>query len=69
VESEEGKFLIEISPDIRLQVARHGLTDISDFLVSHWHFDHLYGILELGAWSQFIKKGGITIYCSTGTQH
>ena len=67
VETDRGKFLFEISPDIRLQSARFGLKDISHFLVSHWHFDHLYGLLELHAWSRFTMKGDISIYGSGNT--
>lgn len=67
VETDKGQFLIEVSPDIRLQSARFGLKEISHFLVSHWHFDHLYGLLELHAWSNFSMRGNIVIYCSKNT--
>ena len=47
VETKEGSFLIEVSPDIRLQSTRFSLTNINNFVVSHWHFDHMYGLHEL----------------------
>ena len=68
VETEEGKFLIEISPDIRLQSTKFDLPLIKDFLVSHWHFDHMYGLLELHAWSEFVMNKKIRLYCSETTK-
>ena len=68
VETEKGSFLIEISPDIRLQAAKHKLSQIRDFLVSHWHFDHMYGLLELDSWSKHVMGGNINIHCSKSTK-
>lgn len=68
VETEKGKFLIEVSPDIRLQSSRFNLKNIEHFLISHWHFDHMYGLLELHAWSKFIVNGKIKLYCSEKTK-
>ena len=36
VETKKGRFLIEISPDIRLQSTKFNLVNIKDFLISHW---------------------------------
>jgi phosphoribosyl 1,2-cyclic phosphodiesterase len=68
VEGDSGSFLIELSPDIRLQSTRFNLPLIKDFLVSHWHFDHLYGIMELHAWAEFVMHNGINIFCSNETK-
>ncbi len=68
VETEEGKFLIEISPDIRLQSTKFNLPPIKEFLISHWHFDHMYGLLELHAWSEFVMKEKIKLFCSEKTK-
>jgi phosphoribosyl 1,2-cyclic phosphate phosphodiesterase len=68
IETEKGKFLIEISPDIRLQSAKFNLSSIKDFLISHWHFDHMYGLLDLHTWSEFIMNGKINLYCSQKTK-
>jgi phosphoribosyl 1,2-cyclic phosphate phosphodiesterase len=68
VQTDEGKFLIEISPDIRLQSVKNNLIDIQDFLISHWHFDHMYGLLELHAWVEFIMLNEINLYCSQKTK-
>jgi phosphoribosyl 1,2-cyclic phosphate phosphodiesterase len=65
VESEEKQFGIEISPDFRIQSSNPEVGQIKDFFISHWHFDHLYGLLELHAHVKFIEK--INIYCSKDT--
>lgn len=66
-ETNAGKFLIEISPDIRLQSAKLELPPISSFVVSHWHFDHMYGLHELLSWSKKQKEKPI-IHCSAKTK-
>lgn len=66
IESKDGRFLIEISPDIRLQSTKFNLTNIKDFLISHWHFDHLYGLFDLHAWAELINKP--KLYCSDETK-
>lgn len=68
VEGDKGNFLIELSPDIRLQSTQFALPIIKDFLVSHWHFDHLYGILELHAWSKYVVDKDFNIFCSQKTK-
>lgn len=67
-ETDEGSFLLEISPDIRLQSARFNLPNISNYLISHWHFDHLYGLLELHAWIEFVLGIKPKLFCSQKTK-
>ena len=52
VETATGAFLVEASPDLRQQSSRIDQVDITDILVSHWHFDHMYGLHELLTWSK-----------------
>jgi len=61
LETEEGKVLVEASPDIRFQLKE----EVSDILVSHWHFDHMYGLLELHARTKFSIKP--SVYASSNT--
>ncbi len=68
VSAEEGKFLIEISPDIRTQSTRYNLPPITDFIVSHWHFDHMFGLYELHAWIELVIKSKVNIYCSVAAK-
>lgn len=67
VENGAQSFLVEASPDIRLQSTRFSLQPIKDFLISHWHFDHMYGLHELLQYSKEVTHG-LTIYCSKDTQ-
>ena len=67
VETEKGSFLMEISPDIRLQSTRFGLENIQHFLISHWHFDHMFGLYELDSWSRLVSKEKQKIFCSEKT--
>ena len=64
INTQQGSFGVEISPDIRFLAEE--LAEVNEFLVSHWHFDHLYGLLELHAQAKFVKAP--TIYCSKQTQ-
>jgi len=68
VETDEGNFLLEASPDIRLQSNKFNLPKISDFLISHWHFDHMYGLLELHAWFEFTLGRNPKLFCSKKTK-
>jgi len=67
VENDEGGFFLEVSPDIRTQVTKHSIPPITNFIVSHWHFDHMYGLHELFSWSKRLPEKP-TIHCSPGTQ-
>lgn len=58
--------MVEVSPDIRLQSARFSLPPVRDFVISHWHFDHMYGLHELFAYSKYTAD--LTIYCSSATK-
>lgn len=60
IETENKKnIIVEITPDIRLQSWRFGIDKPDACLISHWHWDHLFGLLDLD-W--FIKKHGLVIY-------
>lgn len=67
VENGNEQFLIEISPDIRLQSTRFALKPIKNFLISHAHFDHMDGIKELHQYSIEVVDG-LNIYCSQATK-
>ena len=40
-------IIVEISPDIRLQAWKYQLKVPDAFLISHWHWDHLFGLKDL----------------------
>ena len=65
VTNNDKSFIIEASPDIRLQSQKFKLGRVNHFLISHWHFDHMYGLLELDSLGKFQK---LKIYCSAHTK-
>lgn len=52
-------IIVEVTPDIRLQSWKFKLKRLDAILISHWHWDHLFGLFELD-W--FSKKNKFTIY-------
>lgn len=68
VETKKGSFLLEASPDIRLQSTRFALPPVKDFFISHWHFDHMYGLNELQTWIKNSLNEKPTVYCSPVTK-
>lgn len=66
-ETREGKFLLEASPDVRIQSTKFNLSPITDFVISHWHFDHMYGLHDLLSWMKRLEKKP-TVHCSKNTK-
>lgn len=62
-----GKFFIDPGPDIRLQSAYHGIKGLEEVLVSHWHYDHLYGLMEIPAWQETVGNS-VRVHCSENTR-
>ena len=60
IETSNGKsILIEMTPDIRMQSWKFKLKKPDAILVSHWHWDHFFGLLDL-EW--FAEKNKLKIY-------
>lgn len=66
ISAKNTDILLEASPDLRLQSALHSLPDIRHILISHWHYDHMFGLYELHAWVELFAKN-TTIFCSNAT--
>lgn len=64
VETDSTRILLELSPDLRIQSTRYDLPPVTDYIVSHWHFDHMFGLYELHAWIELVLEKPITIHCS-----
>lgn len=43
----EGNVLVDCAPELRLQMAREGLTQIDDVIITHTHADHVMGMDDL----------------------
>lgn len=60
IETENKKnIIVEATPDIRLQSWKFNLKAPDAVLISHWHWDHFFGLLDLD-W--FVEKNGLTVY-------
>lgn len=64
IKTKETQFVMEIGPDFRMQTAKFNLPKIKDYLVSHWHNDHLFGVFDLHFYTELVLKEQINIYCS-----
>jgi len=66
IETENGKsIIIEATPDIRLQSWKFKLKKPDAILISHWHWDHLFGLLDID-W--FAEKNMLTVYGNKETK-
>eukprot|EP01107_Rhizomastix_libera_P015989 TRINITY_DN6404_c0_g1_i1.p1 TRINITY_DN6404_c0_g1~~TRINITY_DN6404_c0_g1_i1.p1 ORF type:complete len:399 (+),score=99.59 TRINITY_DN6404_c0_g1_i1:13-1209(+) len=54
-------ILIDIGPDFRLQALRKGIKQISAVLMTHDHWDHIGGMIELKHYSK-VNKSPLPIY-------
>lgn len=66
IKSKKSQFVMELGPDFRMQTAKFNLPKVRDFLVSHWHNDHLFGVFDLHFYAELVLKDKINIYCSEG---
>lgn len=44
---EEETTIIDASPDLPSQLEREGIRKIDNMFITHWHFDHVWGLAEL----------------------
>ncbi|MBI3250573.1 MAG: MBL fold metallo-hydrolase [Candidatus Andersenbacteria bacterium] len=66
IQTEHGKnIIVEATPDIRLQSWKFKLGKPDAFLISHWHYDHLFGLMELD-W--YTEKNKLTVYGNSITK-
>ena len=66
IKTENGKnIIVEATPDIRLQSWKFKLGKPDAILISHWHWDHLFGLLDLD-W--FAEKNTLTVYGNSVTK-
>ncbi|MDO9154679.1 MAG: MBL fold metallo-hydrolase [Paludibacter sp.] len=59
VEIDDNKILIDSGPDLRQQLLKHGVKNLSNVLLTHEHYDHVGGlddIRPLGVVTVFAEK-------------
>ncbi|MBP9698053.1 MAG: MBL fold metallo-hydrolase [Candidatus Moranbacteria bacterium] len=60
ITTDKGKhILVEATPDVRLQSWKFKLGKPDAILISHWHWDHLFGLLDL---DYFAYKNRLVVY-------
>jgi phosphoribosyl 1,2-cyclic phosphate phosphodiesterase len=62
VETPAGNFLIDTSPELRLQLVRERVQMIEAVLFTHAHADHILGLDDLRIFG-FKRKGPVPLYC------
>lgn len=66
IETNNGKsIIVEATPDIKLQSWKFRLKKPDAILISHWHWDHLFGLLDLD-W--FASKNTLTVHGNATTK-
>ena len=60
LEAEDNKFIIDTTPEFRLQMLREGIDELDFILYTHDHADHILGIDDL---RPLCKKNKKTIPC------
>lgn len=63
IRTAAGNFLIDTSPELRLQLIREKIRIVHAVLYTHYHVDHLYGLDDLRMVSRYLN-GPIPIYCN-----
>lgn len=56
--------LIDVSPDFRQQALNFGIKKIDAVFLSHTHFDHAGGLVDLRIFA-YLQKAPIPIYCTS----
>jgi len=55
-------ILIDATPDIELQLERERIRQVSRIFITHWHYDHVWGLGALGESSSCTKWPRIDVY-------
>jgi phosphoribosyl 1,2-cyclic phosphate phosphodiesterase len=56
-----GNFLIDCSPEMRLQLFREGIKSVKEVLITHTHADHIMGMDDLRSFC-VVEKRSIPVY-------
>jgi phosphoribosyl 1,2-cyclic phosphate phosphodiesterase len=62
VHAAEGTFLIDTSPELRIQLLREHIELVHAVLYTHSHADHLFGLDDLRLFGYMLKRP-IPLYC------
>ena len=62
VEAPEGNFVIDTSPELRLQLVRENVRVVHAAVFTHSHADHIYGLDDLRIFGHRLERP-IPLYC------
>ena len=54
--------IIDVGPDIEHQLEREGIRSVDNIFITHWHYDHIGGLLGFGEPVSISKWGTIHLY-------
>ena len=58
----EKNTLIDVPPDIRVQLIREHISDVERIFLTHWHYDHCAGFGDIGFYVYVKRKKPIDLY-------
>lgn len=67
IKAPEGAFLIDTSPELRLQLTRERIMSVDAVLFTHAHADHILGLDDLRVFG-YKKKGPVPLYCEPNVE-
>jgi phosphoribosyl 1,2-cyclic phosphate phosphodiesterase len=67
VRTHEGTFLIDTSPELRIQLLREKLDLIHAVVYTHGHADHLFGLDDLRLFG-YVLKHPVPLYCEPAVE-
>ncbi|GAB4161284.1 MAG: MBL fold metallo-hydrolase [Planctomycetaceae bacterium] len=67
VPAPEGNFLIDTSPELRVQLLRENVNLVHAALFTHSHADHIFGLDDLRIFGHYLD-GPVTLYCEESVE-
>ncbi|MHA2193890.1 MAG: MBL fold metallo-hydrolase, partial [Candidatus Thorarchaeota archaeon] len=58
----EETTIIDVGPDIEHQLEREGIRTVDNIFITHWHYDHIAGLIGFGEPVSISKWGRIQFY-------
>ena len=68
VNTDQGTFLIDTSPELRIQLLREKIDLVHAVVYTHGHADHLFGIDDLRLFGYRLERA-IPLFCESHVEH
>ncbi|RLJ01131.1 MAG: hypothetical protein DRP06_00075 [Candidatus Aenigmatarchaeota archaeon] len=66
IQQDEQNIILDAGPDIRKQIIQSGINKISAIFLTHYHFDHFWGVAEFEQLN-WVGLGNFTTYLNNNT--